>query len=437
MSFLNVTLPRFVLHLGADVREGEGPRVFALCYMLFMLMLTAYVLKPVREELILVEGGSQYKSYATAMQAIVLLLLVPIYGYVSRRCAAKPFMLAIAALCVLVFLIFVVAGMAGVPVGMPFYIWYGTYGLLMVAQFWAYCSDYYDQQAGKRLFGIIAFGATSGALVGAIISSILDAELNAYYLLLVASLLLILATLPVWFLSPVSVRKPELKPADGGMKLFNGFRLIASSKFLFYLAVFTLLFNWLNSLGEYLVSVIVEYYYELELDAGDMAVSKNAYVRSFYSDYYLLINILGTVIQFFVVSRFIGFFGVRLALVIVPLLTFLGYTFIAFVPVLLVFKCVKVLENSLDYSLLSTSKQILYLPTNREARYEARAVIETIFMRLGDVLQGLTVFYFIGVLSLQPRSLLWFLIFTSLVLLAVVWMLGLEYRKLLTGQSNK
>lgn len=432
MSFFNDTLPRFVLRLGADVRPGEGPRVFALCFMLFTLMVTAYVLKPVREELILVEGGAEYKSYATALQAIFLLLLVPVYGIMSRRFATRTFMLAIAGVCVAVFLLFVVGGVAGFPVAMPFYIWYGTYGVLMVSQFWAYCSDFYDEEAGKRLFGIIAFGATSGAMVGAIVSKILDAELSAYYLLFVGALMLVVAVIPVWILPSSAAPKTELAQRQGVAQLFNGFRLVASSKFLLYLAIFTLLFNWLNSMGEYLVSVIIEYYYDLDIQAGDVAVSKNAYIRSFYSDYYLIINVLGTAIQFFVVSRFIGFFGVRLAMIFVPLLTLFGYTFIAFMPILVIFKIIKVLENSLDYSLLSTAKQILYLPTSREARYEARAVIETICMRLGDVLQGLTVFYLIGVLALEPRNLLWFIIIASLVLVGVVIVLGSEYKKLLS-----
>ena len=48
----------------------------------------------------------------------------------------------------------------------------------------------------------------------------------------------------------------------------------------------------------------------------------------------------------------------------------------------------KTLENSTDYSLQNTVRQALFLPTSREAKYKAKAAIDTFFMRFGDVLQS-------------------------------------------------
>ena len=57
-------------------------------------------------------------------------------------------------------------------------------------------------------------------------------------------------------------------------------------------------------------------------------------------------------------------------------------------PVLAVVSVLKVLENSTDYSVQNTVRQALFLPTSREAKYKAKAAIDTFFMRLGDVLQA-------------------------------------------------
>jgi len=54
-------------------------------------------------------------------------------------------------------------------------------------------------------------------------------------------------------------------------------------------------------------------------------------------------------------------------------------------PVLALVTVVKVVENSTDYSLQNTIQQALFLPTSREAKYKAKAAIDTLFVRLGDL----------------------------------------------------
>lgn len=411
-------LERF-LRLGADVHPGEGGRIFSLCYMLFMLMLTAYLMKPVREELILIENGSEVKSYATALQAIVLLLLVPVYGRLSRRFPARGFMLGVTGFCTLMFILFIVMGSTGVPVAVPFYVWFGSYGLMVASQFWAYTSDFYTEDDGKRLFGLIAFGAAAGALAGSLLSKLIPKEVDPYLMLSCGVLVLTLAMVPVVFeRNPRMLNKPKAAP---GLSWLDAFRLVLNNRYLLVIAIFTLLFNWLNSLGEYLVSVVVEYYYQQDLQAGLMAVSENAYIRSFYSDYYLLVNTLGMLVQFFAVSRMIQYLGVRITIFLVPVFIFLGYSLVLVFPVVLFFKVIKVIENSLDYSLLGTIRQLLYSPADRQARYEGRAVIETLCVRLGDLLQGLTVFVAISLLMLEPVMILWVVIaLAASVILACV-----------------
>jgi AAA family ATP:ADP antiporter len=78
-------LDRF-LHLFADVRDGEGAQVLLLALNVFLILTAHYVMKPVREALILVQpGGAELKSYATALQAVLLARLVPAYGALAAR----------------------------------------------------------------------------------------------------------------------------------------------------------------------------------------------------------------------------------------------------------------------------------------------------------------------------------------------------------------
>ena len=66
-------LEKFLSHL-ADVRGGEGVGVLLLALNLFLLLAAYYLLKTVREALILTEGGAEVKSYSAAGQAILLLV---------------------------------------------------------------------------------------------------------------------------------------------------------------------------------------------------------------------------------------------------------------------------------------------------------------------------------------------------------------------------
>jgi AAA family ATP:ADP antiporter len=85
-------------------------------------------------------------------------------------------------------------------------------------------------------------------------------------------------------------------------------------------------------------------------------------------------------------------FGVRAALYVLPIVALGGYGLLAFAPVLALIRVIKIGENSLDYSLNNTARQALFLPTTREAKYKAKAAIDTLFVRAGDLLSAGLVF---------------------------------------------
>ncbi len=73
------------LRVFTDVRDGEGIGALLLAANVFCLLGSYYLLKTVREALILSEGGAEVKSYASAAQAMILLLTVPAYGAIASR----------------------------------------------------------------------------------------------------------------------------------------------------------------------------------------------------------------------------------------------------------------------------------------------------------------------------------------------------------------
>jgi AAA family ATP:ADP antiporter len=125
-------------------------------------------------------------------------------------------------------------------------------------------------------------------------------------------------------------------------------------------------------------------------DPGAQA-ARVAFRQSFLGSVGSTVNLVGFLLQLFAASRVIRFMGVRGALFILPVVAMINYSIIAVVPLLAVVRIGKILENSTDYSIQNTVRQALFLPTSREAKYKAKAAIDTFFMRGGDALSALFV----------------------------------------------
>ena len=102
-------------------------------------------------------------------------------------------------------------------------------------------------------------------------------------------------------------------------------------------------------------------------------------------------SLLSACIQLLLVSRILKYLGAG-ALLCLPLIALGGYCLIASLPVLSYIRSAKILENATNYSLQNTTHQSLFLPTSREAKYKAKAAIDTFFVRAGDVISAIFVF---------------------------------------------
>lgn len=372
---------------------------------LFLILFTAYLLKPARDMLILTEGTAEIRSYVVALQALLLLLLIPLYGKLSRLIHNERFMRAVCYLCALCLLAFATAGRLGVGISIPYFVWLGAYSVLIIAQFWAYASELFSREAGERIFVIVALGASIGAWLGSAASRFLVAYTDAYGLILCGVCTLLLASL-------ASSRAASRVPDDsrGHHKLqetehltvLAGFHLVLRKPYLLLLALFVIGLNLVNTTGEYLLAAILEELYKHGLQEGSIFVDKATYIGQFYSQFYFMVNLTGVLIQYFLVSRLIRVGGFGLAFVLTPMIVFAGYGLMSVLPLIAWFSYYKIAENSLDYSLQNTTRQILYLPFSRQEKYEARAVIDTLGQRLGDLLQAGVIYAGLHWLQFKP-----------------------------------
>ena len=169
----------------------------------------------------------------------------------------------------------------------------------------------------------------------------------------------------------------------------GGFELVFKDRYLLWIAVLIVLLNVVNTTGNYILNrfVVEEAAARFGNDAATLA-DKSRFLTTFFGSMAATVNLVALVLQLFVTSRVIRYLGVRGALFILPALALINYSIIAVAPILAVVRIGKILENSTDYSIQNTLRQALFLPTSREAKYKAKAAIDTFFTRAGDVISA-------------------------------------------------
>ena len=387
-------LERF-LSLFSKVQAGEGKSVLLLFLNAFILMGLYYILKPVREALILSQAGAVIKSYSSAAQALLFVFVVPAYGAFAARVNRVWLLSGMTLFFISNLVIFILAGNAGMEVGVAYYVWLGVFSFMVVSQFWAFANDIYTEEQGKRLFPIIGIGGTLGAWVGARVAASLFEVTGPYWLMALASALLglfILLTLLV-NRQAASLGGAEAEEAQEQLSNEGSFKLVAQNKYLLLIAFHVLLLNLVNTVGEFILGNLVEQASVAAIGAGDqLQEQRGNYIGAFYGSFFSWVNLLTFLIQSFLVSRFFKYLGVRVSLFVGPFVSLLTYGVAAAQPVLNIIRPIKVGENSIDYSLNNTVRQALFLPTSREVKYKAKAAIDTFFGRTGDALQAAVVF---------------------------------------------
>ena len=160
----------------------------------------------------------------------------------------------------------------------------------------------------------------------------------------------------------------------------GAFRLVFRTRYLLAIAFLILFLNWVNTNGEFILGNSVSETYKrlaaTSLGAAASEAEVTRFVRngiaSFYAGLFTTVNITGLLVQPFLVSRIIKYLGMRVAILVLPILALGGYTLLALAPVLGVIRLVKTAENATDYSLQNTVRQSLFLPTSRGWRGSMR-----------------------------------------------------------------
>ncbi len=428
------------LRLFTVVHPGEALTLLLLFLNIFLIGGAYSILKPVRSGLILTKHSAEEESYLYAVVAVLLVFVVKVFSYLSSRIPRQKLIANVTLFFISNLVLFYILNEAGTSLsilGIVFWVWLSIFNVFIIAQFWAFSNDVYTEEAGKRLFPIVMFGQNMGMYLGAQSTSLLvkpAGPLSPFQLMLLAGIILLVCIALTLIVHRREVTKIKSRPTDQGLKEVppkkvkeeplkkgGGFRVVFQSRYLILIAFVILLLNYVNTTGQYMKSDVWKRAANEAVETGmieDTDTARLQYITKTESDFNSLVNLFTWLIQLFLVSRIFKWFGVRGAMLFLPFIAFGGYFFIGLGATFAIVKWVKVAENSTDYSLMNTVKQGLFLITSREAKYKAKAAIDTFFVRAGDVLVALTIFFGTTYFSLSLEN------FAAInVAMAVIWII--------------
>lgn len=443
----------------SDVRRDEATTGLLLLLNIFLVLASYYFAKPLREGWLAttdVGGLSQIevKAYSSFAQGLVLAVFVPAYAWLATHLPRRQLILTTSLFfglnLVLFWWLHPDRDGATVPqLGLIFYVWVGIFGVALPAQFWSFAADLYNEERGRRLFPLIAIGASAGAAVGAWLAGRLVGlpAIESEDLLLVSLVPLLLALVLTLIVDrrgqtgrerDSERRKSPAAPGRGG-----AYRLIFRQRYLLLAALLVLLINWVNTSGENILFGIVQKSLAERAQAAGIVDPAAIHdftgeqTTRFYGDLYSWVNALGLLLQAFVASRLLRWGGFTAIILITPLVSLMSYAFMALVPALAVVRVMKIAENASNYSLNNTARHLLWLPVHPSAIYKAKTAVDTLFARSGDALAALTVLVSARVVALSLQQQLWVNLALVGAWALIAWRLAAENRRLASREGTQ
>ncbi len=412
--------------LGLERREL---RAVAWSFAYFFCILSSYyMLRSVREAMG-VESGTTTIPWLFSSTFVVMLAVSPVFGWVASRFPRRAFLPWVYAFFAANILFFYAAFSYAartdadiVWIGRAFFVWLSVFNLFVVSVFWSFMADIYSKEQGRRLFGVISAGGSTGALAGPLLTSQLVIPFGFEQLLPVSATLLLLSIvcihkLRAWVERDQAEQIPDTAAASRplGGSAFAGITHVFGSRYLLAISVISVIASLLGT--------------ALYMFVNDLVTNSIAGVDErtrFFSIVDATTSGLSLLLQLFAVRHAVRRLGLGLTLALMPLISLVGFGLLALNPTLLLIAVLQVVRRSVGFGFAKPGNDMLYSVVTPEEKYKAKNFIDTAVYRGGDIvgIWSVRALWGLGVsgiaLVMLPFALLWIFI--------ALW-LGREYRR--------
>ena len=231
------------------VEADEAPAVAAGVLMFFLLFAGYFMLRPVRETMG-IAGGVQNLQWLFTGTFIATLAAIPLFGWVAARAPRRrilPWTYGFFALNLLGFAAAIAAQPDNPWIARAFYIWLSVFNLLAISVAWSVLADLFPVAQAKRLFALMAAGASAGGLVGPLLGVLLVGALGLPGLMALSTALLLGSALAARSLQawrdhrPLRADDQAARRQPLGGNPFAGIGEVLQSRYLLGIAAFVVL----------------------------------------------------------------------------------------------------------------------------------------------------------------------------------------------------
>lgn len=366
----------------SQIEKNELRATFVAMAIVFLLMASWYILRPVRDGMASDWSDSEV-AYLWRLNLYLSAPLVAIFGFAVSRVRLSLLVAIVYCLFALSFLALYAAPTLiddRTLVDKTFYLWLSVFALFNTSMFWTFMTDTFNKEQSKRLFAVIAAGASAGALVGPALPTLFGKLLGNDTLVLIASVGL-LSIVPLFFylqrLKSTELGNAGLRADTEGLggRWWRGFSAFASSPYLLGIGAFILLYTYIGSFVYFEQKNLLEVFSREERTQILGAVD-------------WITNVLTFVLAFFLTGRIVQRLGMPVALALMPLLVCAGLAVLAFAPVIMVILAMQVFRRSGNYGLTRPAREMLFTRVKPEDRLKSKPVIDIVVYRGGDASAG-------------------------------------------------
>jgi ATP:ADP antiporter, AAA family len=378
-----------------DVRPNELSSLIWSFLYFFSLLCSYYILRPIRDEMG-IAGGVENLQWLFTGTFFMMLAAVPLFGWIASRYPRKRFIPCVYYFFIanlLLFFFLFKTDLTHAHVARAFFIWVSVYNLFVVSVFWSVMADIYSDSQAKRLFGFIAAGGTTGAIVGPALTGNLVLFLGPTNLLPISAILLLVSVVCLRRLIPRKQESTSTVPgsypetqtneAEGsderpmGGSMVAAFRLVLSSPYLMAICLLVVLFTTLATFLYFQQAQIVR-------DSFDEPSHRTAVFAA--RDF--AVNILTVTIQVLLTGRIVKIIGLSWSLALIPVFVGLGFLVLGLAPLIIVVVIVEVVRRAGNYAITGPSREMLFTVLNKEEKYKAKNFIDTAIYRGGDAVSA-------------------------------------------------
>ena len=429
---------KFMFGKVLDVKPHEFKAVgWSLAYF-FCVLASYYILRPIRESLA-VGGGPDMIPYLFMGTFTLMMVATPIFGWVTSRYPRQTFLPWIYLFFIsnilifwALFLVFTEGEYSPIWLGRTFFLWLSVFNLFVVSVFWSFMADIYTRIQGRRLFGLITAGGSVGALVGggatqAFVEDIGTANLFPIAAAVLSVGIICIGKLREWITETTESQSQKTlefgRPLGGNP--FAGITHVLQSNYFLAIAACSVIASLLGT---------ALYMFAAHLVA-DAIPGETARI-AFFANINNWANFIALIGQMFLVRHVVIKFGIGRSLAIMPIISILGFAYLAIDPILGVVALLTIARRGLGFAFSKPPTDMLYSAVTAEEKYKAKNFIETAIYRFGDIVGTWTVQFMMWLsiggililtLSIAEVSVV-MLPFATIWLVLALW-LGREYKR--------